>query len=102
MKFGRHLRLPDGAKLIVGRNQEDNQSLKSIKNGDYTPIVLPIIGPFSLIHKNASKQDKELGAKIAVTYGKSRKDVSYSVKVGDEVIVTKPFESKSLVQKYFI
>jgi len=32
MKFGRHLRLPGDAKLVVGRNKDENQHLKNIDN----------------------------------------------------------------------
>ncbi len=63
LKFGRHFRLPDGSKLVVGRHKDDNESLKSLKNSDYIPIILPITGPFSFIYKDASRDDKELGAK---------------------------------------
>jgi len=102
LKFGRHFRLPDGAKLVVGRHQEDNESLKKIQNQDYIPITLPIAGPYSLIHKDASSRDKEFGARVAITYARSNKDEIYSVNVGDEVLEVTPLESKSQAQKYFI
>ena len=102
LKFGRHFRLPDGAKLVVGRHQEDNEALKSIENSDYLPITLPVAGPFSLIYKDASKSDIELGAKIAITYAKSNPEERYSIKVADEVVEASPFESKSEAQRYFV
>jgi tRNA-specific 2-thiouridylase len=102
LKFGRHFRLPDGAKLVVGRHKEDNDSLKAIKNIDYIPITLPVAGPFSLISKSATDSDRELGAKIAITYAKSNPKEFYEVRVGDEVVRAKPFESKEEAQKYFI
>ncbi len=102
LKFGRHFRLPDGSKLVVGRHKDDNESLKSLKNSDYIPIILPITGPFSFIYKDASRDDKELGAKIAITYAKSKINTFYDVKVGNEIFKVIPLDSKIEAQKYFI
>jgi len=101
LKYGRHFRLPDGAKLVVGRHQEDNKALEQIQNKDYISFRLPVPGPFNLIHKNATKADLELAAKIAITYGKSEKDKEYEVKILDKVYKIKPFETKAEAQKYF-
>ena len=101
LKFGRHFRLSDGAKLVVGRHKEDNEALKAIENPDYIPITLPIAGPYSLLYKGASASDRELAAKIAITYAKSSPEEIYEVKVGDEVIEVAPFGSKSEAQKFF-
>jgi len=101
LKFGRHFRLPDGAKAVVGRNREDNEGLQRVQSDKYIPIKLPIAGPFSLISANASDSDKELGAKLAITYAKSSVDESYDVLVGDETISISPFATKQEAQAYF-
>jgi len=101
LKSGRHFRLLDNAKLVVGRNKEDNEKLQQIISDKYIPIRLPIAGPYSLISKKASKRDRELGAKIAITYAKSSADSKYDVIVGDEVIKVSPFETKKEAQAYF-
>jgi len=102
LKYGRHFRLKDGAKLVVGRHKEDNEALLKIVNSDYLPIKLPIAGPYSLIYKNSTKADRVLGAKIALTYAKSKRGEVYDVKVGDEVYSVEPFDSKAKAQEYFI
>ena len=101
LKFGRHFRLSDGAKLVVGRHKEDNEALQSINNPDYIPITLPIAGPYSLLYKYASSSDRKLAAKIAITYAKSLPNEIYEVNVGDEIIAVSPFESKKEAQKFF-
>jgi tRNA-specific 2-thiouridylase len=101
LKFGRHFRLPDGAKLVVGRNREDNEGLQSVDSDKYITIKLPIAGPYSVITKDATDKDRELGAKIAITYAKSSIENSYSVTVGDEVLEVSPFATKSEAQRYF-
>jgi len=101
LKFGRHFRLRDGAKLVVGRNRDDNESLKRIGSNKYIPIKLPIRGPFSLIHKDASRDDKRLASKIALTYAKSNPQQEYRVYVGDELFIESPFETKAKAQSFF-
>ncbi|MEA1914898.1 MAG: argininosuccinate synthase, partial [Campylobacterota bacterium] len=65
LKYGRHLRLPNGAKLIIGRNQEDNESLKKTQSPRYNPVhLIGAPGPFCLFSKNASDEDKELATKL--------------------------------------
>jgi len=101
LKFGRHFRLPDGAKLIVGREQADNKALEALDHDNYRPIKLPVIGPFSLIHKDASQTDIELGLRIAITYAKSKTDEIYTMLFDEVEYNIRPFESKAEVQKYF-
>jgi len=102
LKYGRHFRLPDGAKLVVGRNKEDNEALMAIKNSDYIPLTLSITGPFSLLHKNASASDRELAARIALTYGRSDTGSVYTVYIGEELLDVEPFESKDAAHPYFV
>jgi len=102
LKYGRHFRLPGGSKLVVGRNREDNEGLQGIESEKYMPIKLPITGPFSLMSREASEVDRELGAKIAITYARSSPKECYEVVVGeDEVLSVSPLESKKEAQKYF-
>ena len=101
LKYGRHFRLPNSAKLVVGRHKEDNEALSKIENKDYTSFRLPVPGPFSLIHKNATEQEQELAAKIALTYGKSQKNREYEVEVMGNIYKVTPFNTKEEAQKYF-
>jgi len=101
LKFGRHFRLPDGAKLVVGRHKEDNEALEKVNHQDYISFKLPIAGPFNLINKNATKSEKELGAKIAITYGKSQKGQKYIVEIDGENYKIEPFATKSEIKEYF-
>ncbi|WP_456431715.1 argininosuccinate synthase domain-containing protein [Nitratifractor sp.] len=102
LKYGRHFRLPEGAKLVVGRHKEDNEALMKIENPDYIPIRLPVTGPFSLLYRGASEADRRLAARIALTYGKSRPGERYRVKVGDEEYQVEPLDSKAEAQRYFV
>ncbi len=101
LKFGRHFRLPDGAKLAVGRDKEDNEGLQAIQSEKYVTIKLPIGGPFSLLSSDASSADRALAAKLAMTYARSSAEESYDVEVGDETITVSPFAEKKEAQQYF-
>ena len=101
LKFGRHFRLPDGAKLAVGRDKEDNEGLQSITSNKYLKITLPIGGPFSLLSKNATQADKILASKIAITYTRSSPNESYEIEIGQERVTVSPFAEKKEAQQYF-
>jgi len=101
LKFGRHFRLPDGAKLAVGRDKEDNEGLQAIDSSKYIKLKLPLAGPFSLLSADASQADRELAAKLAVTYAKSSVKERYDVEVGEETITVSPFQEKKEAQAYF-
>ena len=102
LKYGRHFRLPDGAKLVVGRNKEDNEHLQKIESGKYLPVKLPIAGPYSLLSKKASPEERRLAAKIAMTYARSSASENYDVLIGeDEVLTVSPFREKKEAQRYF-
>lgn len=101
LKFGRQFRLPQGAKLAVGRDQEDNAGLERIQSDKYISIKLPIPGPFSLLSTDASKEEKALAARVAITYARSKPEEYYPVKVGEEIIEVSPFATKEEAQQYF-
>ena len=102
LKWGRHFRLPGGAKLVVSRNKDENERLKSLKLSKYTLFSLPLPGPLSILSKNASKKDKELAARIALTYSKAKPDASYGVCIEEERFEISPFATKAEAQRYMV
>lgn len=107
LKAGRHLRLPDGAKLIIGRHQEDNEKLKNTRSKKYyTARIVDATGPFSLLDKKATQADKELAASFIVSYGKTELDKNYKVLFEDSdenfTLEAKKLSSKEDIAKYLI
>jgi tRNA-specific 2-thiouridylase len=103
LKCGRHLRLPDGAKLVIGRHKEDNEMISAAITPKYKKIrLLNAVGPTSAISANASEADKALAAKLTATYGKTSPNETYDVRVGEEIFKVTPYDSKVPAQKYFI
>lgn len=87
LKFGRHLRLSDNAKLIIGRDESDNNALNALDNKNFLKIRFDesIIGAHSFIRKNASLDDRKLAASIALAYTKCDKNKKFDVFIEDEI-----------------
>jgi len=103
LKYGRHFRLPDGAKLIMGRNKTDNEMLQKTSHPDYNfAKTVGIVGGLSLLSKDASKADKTLAARLILTYTKAPKDKNGTIMIEEETLEVMPFEDKSSAQQYFV
>jgi tRNA-specific 2-thiouridylase len=104
MKFGRHLRLRDGAKLVIGRNQDENLHLQNIENDKYYHVKTPgLPGPHSMLSKSATKEDKELAAKIILTYCKTKESEEYPLSFDkQEELKATPFSSRDEIKPYTI
>ncbi len=103
IKFGRHLRLPDSSKLVIGRDKEENEILENIKNSKMEFIKLKeIAGPLSLISKTATKEDRTLAAKIILTFTKANKNEEYDVVFEKEIVKATPFENRSKAMQYYV
>jgi tRNA-specific 2-thiouridylase len=103
LKFGRHLRLSDGAKLIISRNQEENSFLSNINNDKMIKIRLENIkGPISFLSRKSSMNDKVLAVRLILTYSKTNIDQDYSVKIDNEEFINRPFKSKDIAKDYLI
>lgn len=104
MKYGRHLRLSGGAKLVVGRNKDENAHLQNIDNDKYYHIkTVALPGPHSLLSKSASDSDKELAARIILTYCKTEEDKSYTLRFdNEEELQTVPLGSREEIKPYTV
>jgi len=105
LKTGRHFRLPGGAKLILGRNEKENNLLLKLKTGKYLKLSpVDILGPEGLISSNAGDDDLNLAASILITFSKKPdKEKKYKVSVNDsKTIEVVPFVNKDDARKYAI
>jgi len=103
LKNGRHLRLPDGAKLVIGRDKEENELLENAINDKYLRVrVDKLPAPFALLTKSATKEDRNLSAKIVLTFTKTNPNIEYSVHVGNETLSTNPLPKREDAHKYFV
>jgi len=68
LKVGRHFRLPDGNKLIVGRNHDENELLKSYWHLGLFMRVTSYPGPLSLYLGDQNSDDMDLALRITARY----------------------------------
>ena len=96
LKWGRHLRLSDGAKLVIGRQQDENEKLQEIENDKFIHIKTHgIPGPHCLLSRNATDADKALAAGAILTYCKTSPDQEYSLDFEGKIVQIKPLASRA-------
>ena len=73
LKVGRHFRFSDEVKLIVGRNEEENQKIKTYSlEKDFLLKVSGFPGPLSLLRGKLGEGDIEKAAAITAHYSKGK------------------------------
>ena len=102
LKYGRQLRLPDGAKLIIGRTEEENTKLEVIENPKYMHINTELFGPHCLISLSASEADKTLAAKLVLAYCKPDFEGEQALEFGSQTIMSVCDLGRNDAQQYFI
>ena len=101
LKWGRHFRLPDGAKMVVGRKKDENRHLQEIKNSKFIHIqTKEIAGPHTLLSKDATPADKEFAARGILTYCKTEPQKSYTLLFDGLKLEKKPLSSRAEISKY--
>lgn len=103
IKYGRHFRLQEGAKLVVGRDQADNAHLELVESEKYMHIkTLELNGPHSLISKNATQKDLDFAAKAVLTYCKITPETEYSVSFDGNPQQVMPFNSREVLKPFSV
>jgi len=103
MKFGRHFRLENGAKLVIGRDRDENVHLQNIDNDKYYHIkTVGLPGPHALLSKDASQEDKDLATSAVLTYCKTSAENSYTLSYDGEEVTGSPFCSREAMKPFAI
>jgi tRNA-specific 2-thiouridylase len=104
LKFGRHFRLKNGAKLVVGKNHDDNLALKKIKSDKFDSLeAFGVSSPYSWISKNSNSEDFEFALRILLTYTKAEVWKKYKIiKNNQQEFWAKPFDNKKTCQIFFV
>jgi len=72
LKYGRHFRLPGGAKVILGRNAQENSFLEhQARPGDVLLTPRDVPGPTALIPGQDAEGEAETAARILTAYTKT-------------------------------
>lgn len=103
LKAGRHLRLSGGSKLIIGRDKSENNILDTVNNEKFIALkALELPGPSALLSIEASQEDKNLAARLILTFCKANIEEMYAVRVGEEVIQASPLKTREEAHQYLI
>jgi len=82
LKIGRQFRLSPRAKLLVGRNEADNEQLFSLAGtDDYLLKVPDVAGPCGLLVGSPDAADLDFACGIVASYGKLKSAASVEVRV---------------------
>lgn len=106
LKAGRYLRLSDGAKLIVGRNEDENKRLVSMaKEGDYIFWPAAINGPIAIGMGAFSEEILDTACRIVARYcdrdGEVTAEISYRrLPASVEMTVKTPFLDDREIDKF--
>ncbi len=73
LKMGRHFRLSPRLKLVVGRNEEENQKIQTFSGeGDILLRLFRFPGPLSLLRGEAGEREIEQASAITARYSKAK------------------------------
>ena len=103
LKIGRHFRLDEETKFIVGRNKDENEMIKAIAlPGDILLEAKDFVGPVSILRGSNAKQHLKFASSITLRYSDApnNEQAIVSIKNNDlvEEITAESAEEKSYIQ----
>jgi tRNA U34 2-thiouridine synthase MnmA/TrmU len=72
LKVGRHFRLSPTAKVIVGRNEQENEYLKRFSSLGWTITTPDVMGPTTLVEGQPTREELEWAARLCARYSDGR------------------------------
>ncbi|MGB9727512.1 MAG: 7-cyano-7-deazaguanine synthase [Nitrososphaeria archaeon] len=94
LKFGRHFRLDDSTKIIVGRNKSENEEMvKYVSPEDIIFEVITYKGPTGLYYGNLNEINLQKAASLIISYSKAPKNIPVKVKFYNKLGFEKIVES---------
>ena len=86
LTVGRHYRMEAGVKIVIGRDNRENQVLISLAPHGYhlfTPHGFP--GPVAVLNGSPTQDIKQTIGRLIITYSKQVPGRIYQIRYGDEV-----------------
>jgi hypothetical protein len=86
LKIGRHFRLDEETKFVIGRNKDENEMIKALAlPGDILLEAKDYVGPISILRGKNAKLHLDFGSAVTLRYSdapKTEKNI-VSIKNGD-------------------
>ena len=103
LKIGRHFRLDEETKFIVGRNKDENEMIKAIAlPGDILLEAKDFVGPVSILRGSNAKQHLKFASSVTLRYSDAPNNEQAIVSIRDndlvEEIASKSAEEDSYIQ----
>ena len=103
LKIGRHFRLDEQTKFIVGRNKDENEMIKAIAlPGDILLEAKDFVGPVSILRGSNAKEHLKFASSVTLRYSDApnNEQVIVSIKDNDlvEEIASQSAEEESYIQ----
>lgn len=103
LKNGRHFRLPEGSKLVLGRNETENKVLEEVQTSKYLRLhVKHLNAPSGLLSRHASPNERMEACKILLSFTKLDPHQAYEVFVENEPFNVIPYPSREDARVYLI
>ena len=103
LKIGRHFRLDEETKFIVGRNKDENEMIKAIAlPGDILLEAKDFVGPVSILRGSNAKKHLKFASSVTLRYSDApnNKQAIVSIKNNDlvEEITSQSAKEESYIQ----
>ena len=104
LKNGRHFRLAEGAKLVVGRDEAENTLLDSLHSQTFLPLHVKdtFNTPSALLSQNASQTDIQEACKIILSFTKALPEQTYTLSFCDTLFHASPYASRDKAKIYLL
>ena len=107
LKVGRHIRPRDNFKLIIGREEGENNFLSGYKKRFINMHVTSHRGPLLLVDGQPVQDDLELAAQVLARYSQGRNESEVSVEITDlegnvTSLIVKPMSAESIPKKWHV
>lgn len=87
LKVGRHFRMPSQAKVVVGRDENENEFLELLRDGEWKLTTPHYPCPVTLITPQPDPDDLKLACRLTARYsdGRDKKQVEVQIEKEKEV-----------------
>jgi len=96
LRYGRHFRLSPAAKVVVGRDEQENAVLGGFAHGRWLLSFPEVPGPLAVVEGNPSPEELELAAALAARYSDAPREGPVKVRLARndeaEEIMVIPFD----------
>ena len=102
LKIGRHFRLDEQTKFIVGRNKDENEMIKAIAlPGDILLEAKDFVGPISILRGSNAKEHLKFASSVTLRYSDAPNNEQAIVSIRDNDLVEE-IASKSAKEESYI